>query len=137
MTTVHLVSCVGLKAPGACCARDLYRSPWFLKARAYVEAAGGPWFILSAAHGLVRPDEVIAPYDCTLNAMHAPARRAWGARVVAQLRDVLPSSGEVVLLAGERYRAPLLAHLGDRAQVPMRGLGIGEQLQWFCQRAQG
>jgi hypothetical protein len=135
MTPVHLVSCVGLKAAGPCAARDLYRSQWFRKARAYVEAAGGPWWILSAAHGLVAPDEVIAPYECTLNAMHAPARRQWGARVVAQLCEALPSSGAVVLLAGERYRAPLLDHLGERAQVPMRGLGIGEQLAWFCERA--
>src|SRR3546814_2674569 len=56
-------------------ARDLYASPWFQKARAYVERQGGAWFILSAKHGLIAPETVIARYDETLGAMKAGARR--------------------------------------------------------------
>ena len=61
MQTVALVSCVSMKRSTPCQARDLYVSPWFLKARAYVEAGKSPWFILSAEYGLVRPDRVVAP----------------------------------------------------------------------------
>lgn len=58
---MFLVSCVGDKHSKPLPARELYRSDWFLKARAYVEAQGEEWFILSAKYGLVSPDQVIAP----------------------------------------------------------------------------
>ncbi len=76
-TTIYLVSCVSRKRELACEARDLYVSEFFCKARRYVEASGCPWFILSAEHGLVAPNQVIAPYECTLNRMRVADRRAW------------------------------------------------------------
>lgn len=63
---VFLVACVAAKLDRPAPARDLYASPWFQKARAYVERQGGAWFILSAKHGLIAPETVIAPYDETL-----------------------------------------------------------------------
>lgn len=113
-------------------AADLYQSAWFKKARAYVEARNAPWFILSALHGLVDPKVVIAPYDMTLIGMSSHERDAWGQRVIAQLQErQISTNTEIVVLAGEKYRKPLAGWLGDRATVPMRGLGIGEQLSWL------
>src|SRR3546814_2942975 len=65
---VFLVACVAAKLDRPAPARDLYASPWFQKARAYVERQGGAWFILSAKHGLIAPETVIARYDETLGA---------------------------------------------------------------------
>ena len=56
-------------------AKDLYTSDWFRKARAYVEHRGGPWFILSAEHGLVDPETVIGPSSagaCSNRSLTAP-----------------------------------------------------------------
>src|SRR3546814_861850 len=53
---VFLVACVAAKLDRPAPARDLYASPWFQKARAYVERQGGAWFILSAKHGLTAPE---------------------------------------------------------------------------------
>jgi hypothetical protein len=45
-------------------ARNLYdASDYFTKMRAWAESHDRPWYILSAKHGLVAPDEIIAPYD--------------------------------------------------------------------------
>jgi hypothetical protein len=132
--TVILVSCVSQKQEQPCAARDLYVSDLFRKARRFAEASGCPWFILSAEHGLVAPDQVIAPYERTLNTMPAADRRAWGERVAAQLAEVLPELSRVVFLAGERYREFLAGHLASRGvevSVPMEGLRIGEQLSWL------
>src|SRR5688572_30350364 len=79
--TSYLVFCVSRKRATTCQARDLYTSPWSIKARAHVEALSSAWFILSAARGLLQPDRRIAPYDVTLPFMSAPARRAWATRV--------------------------------------------------------
>src|ERR1700722_4703764 len=69
VNTICLVSCVGGKRPTPSPARDLYQSDWFPKARCYVEAIGCAWFILSAKHGLIHPDDVISPYEQTLTTM--------------------------------------------------------------------
>lgn len=128
---VHLVACVAGKLDRAAPARELYTSPWFQKARAYVERQGGPWFILSAKYGLIAPDEIIEPYDETLSRMRAGARRLWGARVIEALARVIDADAPLVVLAGRNYRDPLWPSIQHRASVPMEGLGIGEQLAWL------
>ena len=77
---------------------------------------------------------MIAPYERTLNTMGVADRRAWAARVAAQLAEAVPDLSRVVFLAGERYREFLARHLADRGvevSVPMEGLRIGEQLSWL------
>jgi hypothetical protein len=60
---VGLVGCVKSKQSQAAPARELYVSPLFRGRRAWVERTCDRWFILSAKHGLVEPDRVLAPYD--------------------------------------------------------------------------
>ncbi|MBW6533226.1 hypothetical protein KZ820_20990 [Sphingomonas sp. RRHST34] len=129
---VHLVACVSQKRSEPARARDLYQSDWFNKARAYVTAQGGRWFILSAHYGLVAPSRVIAPYDVTLGDMTAAERRAWGERVTAQLAEQIGPRTPVVILAGRLYRDPLSSWTGARGRVPMEGLGIGQQKAWLA-----
>lgn len=131
---IHLVSCVSKKAEHAAPARDLYLSAWFMKARAYVEARGGPWFILSAEHGLLQPDRVTAPYERTLARMGVVDRRAWAKEVTEQLDVLGVRADRIVVLAGLRYREFLMPALLSRAtsvEIPMEGLGIGQQLAWL------
>ena len=135
---MHLVSCVSAKRPTASPAKDLYISPLFLKAKAYVERVGGPWFILSTKRGLLHPDEVVAPYDVTLNAMPVAERRNWAKRVLTQLEPHLTGATPVTFLAGHRYREFLehpLRQRGLAVSVPMEGLKIGEQLSWLTRKA--
>jgi hypothetical protein len=112
----------------------LYVSDWFCKARRYAEASRCSWFILSAEYGLVSPDQVVAPYERTLNTMAVAERRAWAERVSRQLAETVPHVARVVFLAGERYREFLTRRLTERGvvvSVPMEGLRIGEQLSWL------
>ncbi len=111
-------------------------SEWFHRARAYVGAAGAPWFILSAKYGLVSPEDMLEPYEETLNTMSIGQRRASAARVQQQMDQRLPRSDRIVVLAGQRYREFLMEYLRRRAptvEVPLEGLRIGEQLHWLGQ----
>jgi len=131
---VFLISCVSRKRSQPSQARDLYVSDWFNKARAFVERAGAPWFVLSAEYGLVKPDAVIAPYEKTLNTMGIRERQAWASQVIEQMERELPRAKRVVLFAGHRYREFLIQYLSGRFEevvVPLEGLRIGEQLSWF------
>jgi hypothetical protein len=132
--TVYLVSCVSKKRTEPVPARDLYVSSWFLKARAYVESKDDRWFILSAEHGLLAPESIVSPYEKSLNALPIAARRVWAERVKAQMKSELVGDERVVVLAGKRYREflmPFLYELSSCVEIPMEGLSIGQQLQWF------
>lgn len=115
-------------------ARELYSSDWFVKARTYVEAQRVKWYILSAKHGLVLPDQVIPPYSVTLIDMSSDQRRAWARGVAKQLRQKCRAGNLVKILAGHSYREhliPFLESWGCRVKVPMQGMGIGQQKAWL------
>lgn len=133
---VVLVGCVRSKLPHPAPAKDLYLSPLFRSARTHAEASGRPWFILSAEHGLIYPDEVTAPYERPLATQPVKMRRAWGAKVVEQLEtrfgDLHDKTFEVH--AGSAYvdaiRDGLLAR-GAHVEEPLRGLPLGQRLAWY------
>ncbi len=119
----------GRQESGPVPAKDLYTSEWFRRARAYVEASGAPWLILSAKHGLVSPDEMLEPYEETLNTMSIGQRRTWAERVRRQMDQRVPDADRIVALAGQRYREFLMDYLRRQAptvEVPLEGLRIGE-----------
>lgn len=72
-------------------ASDLYASRGFRLRAAYAEQEADQWFVLSAEHGLVGPDEWISPYDLNLADTPGAYRRAWGAWVVARLLRIVGS----------------------------------------------
>jgi hypothetical protein len=132
--TICLVSCVGAKKATSALAKDLYQSDWFNKAWVYAESVGPGWYILSAKYGLVRPDEMIEPYEKTLNTMGVSERQKWARLVKQQMDGRMPDADRIVVLAGQRYREFLMDYLRRRASavdVPMAGMRIGEQLSWL------
>lgn len=68
-TRVALVSCAKQKRDRAAPARDLYLSQFFHGLRMYAEKHADAWYILSAEHGVLRPEQAVEPYERTLNTM--------------------------------------------------------------------
>lgn len=135
---VALVSCVKTKRATASPAGELYTSSLFVGMRSFAQRNADTWYILSAKHGLLRPDQVVDPYETTLKTMKKADRVAWAEQVQQQLLATLPTAAEVIFLAGERYRevlTPFLERRGFTVRVPMAGLKMGRQLQWL--NAQG
>lgn len=137
---VILIGCVKRKLATAAPAKDLYVSPLYRKGRAYAEHAGVPWFILSAQHGLVAPDDELEPYDLRLRAMSQQYRREWGGRVVEALREALGSIDglSIEVHAGSAYVDPIrneLRSAGATVIEPLAGLALGPRLAWYGDRA--
>ena len=138
--TVYLVSCVKEKRATRGRAKELYTSVWFRKAREYVERTGHPWFLLSARHGLLKPDAMIRPYDQSLESMPRAERRRWADKVLRQLRPHVGEGDTLVVLAGQLYREFIEPDLRDRkvsVEVPLAGMRIGEQMAWFDRQRPG
>ena len=87
--TIALVACVSKKQAIPQPARDLYISDWFKKASRYAAQNANQWYILSAKHGPLSPDSVIAHYNETLNTMPVAQRRAWAKQVLTFLLSII------------------------------------------------
>lgn len=131
---IVLISCVKSKTTGPNPAQDLYISDLFQKSSAYAKLIGDSWYILSAKYGLLSPDQVIEPYEKTLNEMGVGERKSWAKSVMSDLAKIVTHSDEVVFLAGVKYRENLiqpLTKMGSKISVPMEGLSFGNQLKWL------
>lgn len=122
---IGVVGCSNMKRSEPCAAKDLYVGQLFIKSKQLFELMGIKWVVLSAKHGLVMPDQIIEPYNVTLNTMGAKERRAWVNSTREQLEATFPKGTVYYATAGVRYREALepFPH-----HAPLRGLGIGEQL---------
>jgi hypothetical protein len=135
-TRVLLLGCVKRKLTHRAPAQDLYVSPLWNGRRAYAQASGYPWLILSAKYGVLDPKKPIAPYDVALADLPVRARRAWGEQVVVGLQERFRSLDGMAfeMHAGEAYRtaiAPRLRELGASVEQPLLGLTMGRQLSWY------
>ncbi|NLX74709.1 MAG: hypothetical protein GXZ13_02500 [Synergistaceae bacterium] len=128
--TVVLISCTKAKLAAPCEARELYSaSNIFTKSLNYAERISSDIYVLSAKHGLVALNDVIAPYNETLKGKSSVEVVAWGNKVAAQLKtryDV--SQTEFVILASKYYCEPLQTHL-PHATLPLINLSIGKMLK--------
>lgn len=140
MKTIYLVGCVKTKRTGLHPAKELYLSAWFRKVRDYVERRG-EWFILSAKHFLLDPEQQIENYNLSLYELNAGERKEWAKQVIEEFEKVsCPSEVRVVIFAGKRYReflVPLLKEAVIQVDIPLEGLGLGMQLQWLSRQEVG
>jgi hypothetical protein len=140
---IGLLGCVKEKAGTRRAAKDLYVSALFVGRRSYVERSCDQWWILSAKHGLVHPDEALDPYDVTLKDEGRAARREWTAGMLAAIDErVRPVAGDVFEIhAGAEYREfGLVVGLRGRGctvENPTEGMGIGRQLQFYKEARRG
>lgn len=128
---IGLVGCVKTKLPSPAPAGDLYVSPLFRGRRDFVERTCDRWFVLSAKHGLVEPQQILEPYDETLAGRPSSELRAWAGRVVRELKDRLGPLREHTfeVHAGAAYRNHHRLSRGEQASPlpagPLRGGAAG------------
>ena len=135
MKRIVLIACVSKKREKRSKAEKLYTSTLFKLNLQYArKLKPHNIFVLSAKHGLISLDRIIAPYDVTLNNMPVKERKAWSRKVLRQIHEYCNiEQDHFIFLAGERYRQDLLPHLKSY-EIPLKGLSIGKQLQFLKQQ---
>jgi hypothetical protein len=139
-TDAIVLGCVKRKRSGSHPARDLYDSPLWRRRRDYAEESGLPWFIFSAKHGLLVPDQIIENYDRRLEQLPPAGRAAMGQAAAAELeRRVGNLAGRTIEVhAGRAYvRAlePAIAARKGVVRTPLAGEALGLQLRWYREHA--
>ncbi|HPZ43420.1 MAG TPA: hypothetical protein PL078_05395 [Bacillota bacterium] len=140
---VAFIGCTKRKKGYPCPAYEMYSmSALFRKAYAYCNDHYDRVYILSAKYGLVEPKAIIEPYDITLSSMNAGQKREWAAQVILQLKAEneagrldLGKVQKFVFHTGEEYRRYLVDLLpSGLSLVPLKGMGIGQQLRFYTER---
>jgi|GEM_PF-86167 len=134
--TIILISCSSRKTTQAAPAGELYQGTLFKASFDWAkQQKPDAIYILSARHHLVEPDEVLEPYDLTLNDMPTAELRRWSETVLEQLQSCADIERDrFIILAGDNYRRFLLPHL-KHVELPLEGMRIGEQVQFLQRQA--
>lgn len=146
---IALVGCgsakVELEEGETIAAKDLYTSNYFQLKREYAEECCDEWYILSAKHGLLDPDEQIETYDASLSTRsdayigYAEADN-WAVTTSDAIKwDASNRDDDIeyVVLAGEDYAEHIevtLESIEADASFPFRSDdigGFGDQMGWL------
>lgn len=131
-----LISCSKSKLNERATARELYTGTLFKKAVAWAERHGYEWFVISAFHGLLTPEQTIAPYNYSLKDRRGSReRKAWAYLAIsAHLTTHVAKGSHAFLIMPELYRR-YIQHELDRQSItytnPLQHLAIGEQMRWL------
>jgi hypothetical protein len=142
--TVALVGCGKLKKPQTWppeAARDLYIGSLFKLSFRHAQAAADDVHILSALHGLVDPSTRLEPYDYSMAQMFVSAQRAWGVRVLTELKAAYPLTPlRIIFYAGQHYIRPIMEAVTVETSYwtfknPLEGMDLFERLRWLKQQS--
>ena len=135
MNKIVLVSCVKSKLKYPAKAKDLYTSTLFQSNLQYAyQLKPDAIYILSAKYGLLDLDQMIAPYEMTLNTMTEAKKKIWSRMVLDALQKKANLESDLfIILAGMNYRKYLLPEL-THYEIPLEGLSFGRQLQELKRR---
>jgi len=133
MSNIALISCVSQKVDYKTEARNMYISTLFTKGMKYIETILKPdkTYILSAKHGLLKLNEVIEPYNETLNTKKRNEQQEWAKIVLSQIKkDCDVNNDTFIFLAGQKYYRDLIQYLPNH-KIIMENMPIGIRLQWL------
>jgi len=135
-TNFVLISCSKSKLNERATARELYTGTLFQKAVAWAERHGYEWFVVSALHGLLTPDQTIAPYNYSLKQRRGSREReSWAHLAIsAHLTNHVAKGSHAFLIMPELYRR-FIQHELERQSItytnPLEHLAIGQQMRWL------
>ena len=129
---IVLISCVSKKREKLSIASEMYDSTWFKYAFKYAQNLNADKvFILSAQYGLLRPEQVIEPYNMTLKTMNKTQRYVWSESILNALEQECDLEKDFFcILAGKSYREFLVPSM-KYYSIPMEHMGIGQQISFL------
>ena len=131
---VALISCSKNKMTIDCSAKEMYsKSMLFKKTFDYCLNQNYDFiFILSAKHGILKPDDKISPYELTLNSFSKTDLENWAVRCFKTLQNAGQEEFHFDFYAGKIYFEELSKLLLHSTNI-LKGLGIGERLRFLSQ----
>lgn len=126
---VSFVACCKLKSNKGTTAEKMYISPLFKLSLKYAKEHSDIVFILSAKYGLLALDDIIEPYNETLNTKTDDEIKEWSKKIIKSIKKLKLEKSRFLYLCGSNYKKYLEKELSGND--PMKGLSLGFRLQWL------
>ncbi len=136
--TIILISCGKRKLDRSARADELYTSPRSRLAVGLTSILRYPFRIVSAAHGLLRPDQIVSPYDVSLDGLTSDELTEWRAKVAKDLASFPIHVCRFLLLGSDDYIHQIsivLTEIGADYIAPMTGCPANQQTAWLKKAA--
>lgn len=143
-TRYALLGCGASKRPGVLPARAKYDSSYFAEKMKFAETFCDRWWILSAEHGILRPETEIDDYDTHIGDLSEQEVDHWTRDVYVTLRASdakWVACDQLYVLLGKQYInaiQDILDELEDLSVSPVEVVypfegteGIGDQRSWL------
>jgi len=118
MASLIIIGCGSKKKNKKSQAQNLYTSTYFKLKKRYAKQHGDEWLILSAKHGLIKPEKIIEPYEA-----HIKNRKPKIDNTKLEEHD------EIEILAGKRYTQYLKDYTDTEIKEKFKDTkGIGDQM---------
>jgi hypothetical protein len=104
-------------------ARIMYQGRLFKSVKAYAEAMGFDYLVISAKYGLVYPNDIIEGYEKALKTKEDV--RNLRPLVEDKLKRLLVNYDRIIVISGQKYR-DVLQNVWDDRFVSVRGKGYGD-----------
>jgi hypothetical protein len=130
---IALISCVKTKLNTKIPVRadELYQSALFKKSYEYCKNRYDKVYILSAKYGLLEINDMILPYEKTLNKMSKKEKEIWYNNVFNSLKNKINKEDIIYYHCGNNYRQGLIDKLDNIFDVPLLGVSFGNQLKFY------
>ncbi|EGQ3439675.1 hypothetical protein H4N34_000656 [Staphylococcus pseudintermedius] len=129
---IVFISCVKSKLNRQTTAENLYKSDLFRKQLKYakqITTKDDRIYILSAKYGVLELDDIVSPYELTLNNMNKLKRKQWAYKCVKQLQEKeIDFKDMAIFLTGKPY-SQYLSQLFPNKEFPLNDLSFGMRLK--------
>ena len=129
---IALISCSKEKKDYSYPAKELYSASTLLSlSYAYAKQRADKIYILSAKYGLVAEDQILEPYNQTLNEMSRTEQLDWADRVLQALQKECDLTADhFMILAGNNYCKDLVSSLPN-CELPLAGMPLGKRIAFL------
>lgn len=104
---IVLIGCGRHKKKSPTLARDLYTSARFKTSKTIAKNIEANFFVLSAKHGLLEPDQLVEPYDVDISALNEDEKNQWADSVLKSISR-FRNGATITILAEKNYVLPLI-----------------------------
>ncbi|MEJ7541073.1 DUF6884 domain-containing protein [Staphylococcus intermedius] len=129
---IVFISCVKSKVNQQTTAENLYKSDLFHKQLKYakqITTKDDHIYILSAKYGVLELNDIVSPYELTLNNMNKLKRKQWAYKCVKQLQEKeIDFKDKTIFLTGKPY-SQYLSQLFPNKEFPLNDLSFGMRLK--------
>jgi hypothetical protein len=136
MKRIFIITCSENKLDYENQAKNLYTSQRFKLAKDIAEKYGDDWFIISAKHGLLKPTDIIQPYNASILEFSLQEKQKWAKKAFLQIIELSGKNIKLICLGDPEYFKQLAIEANKKKvniYIPFKHISKDNRIKWLNQ----